>query len=384
VHCSVAIIGGGVIGASAAWHLTQRGVRDVLVLDAASALGAGSTGRATGGFRTQFATAINVQLSLLSREKLLRFAADTGVDPGYREVGYLYLATDRTALETLTAAQQVQRAAGVSQVEIISQADAAARSPHANMDGVLGASWCPIDGTIRPLQILGGYHAAAMRGGATWWFDAPVTAIDRDASGAIRTLHTPRGTVQADQVINAAGAWAGTVAALAGIDLPVSPARRQVASSALQDRLPDSTPMTIWTDNAFHFRVRDGRVLCNWPVDDGVATDGAVSPAWLEDVTRLAHDRLPIMREIGFDAEHHWSGLYEMSPDKTVLFGVHPDCNNLLIANGSSGHGVMHSPILGQLLSELVCDGRASALDVHALRPARFAEGDALPLSGLL
>src|SRR5215212_10776546 len=104
----VVIIGGGVIGASVAYHLAARGARDVLVLERGAAPGAGSTGRATGGFRAQFGTRVNVRLSLLSREKLLRFEEETGVDPGFRQVGYLFVARSAGELDALVAAQAVQ------------------------------------------------------------------------------------------------------------------------------------------------------------------------------------------------------------------------------------------------------------------------------------
>jgi sarcosine oxidase, subunit beta len=384
VHFRVAIIGGGAVGASAAWHLSQRGVRDVIVLDAAPALGAGSTGRATGGYRAQYATAINVKLSLASRDKLLRFSEEVGGATGYTPVGYLYLASSQDALDALAAARDVQHACGVHEARAVSVDEAAQLSPHANLDGVIGGAWCPSDGTIRPLGILRGYHDAALRDGVTWWFNARVTSITRDASRHITQVHTTRGDLHVDAVINAAGAWAADIASMVEVPLPVAPARRQVAVSVMQTLLPDTSAMTIWTDNAFHFRVRDGRLLCNWPVDDGLATDNVVSPGWLAQVATLSRERIPAMRSIPFDAAAHWTGLYEMSPDKTVILGAHPACPNLWLANGSSGHGVMHSPILGQLLAEFICDGHTSSLDVAELRPTRFEEGQALAVSGLL
>jgi sarcosine oxidase, subunit beta len=150
--------------------------------------------------------------------------------------------------------------------------------------------------------------------------------------------------------------------------------------------LDDSFPMTIWTRDAFHLRVRDGRALLNWPIDtprdDPYALD--VDQPLVDAVWRIAQERVPVLRHSALDPAAHWAGLYEMSPDKTVIFGRAPGCENLILVNGSSGHGVMHSPILGQLVSELLLDGVTQTLDTHALRPSRFAEGDALPLSGLL
>jgi sarcosine oxidase, subunit beta len=383
---STLVIGGGVIGASVAWHLAARGERDILIVDAAPEPGLGSTGRATGGYRGQFATAINVRLSLLARAKLLRFAEDTGVDPEYRPVGYLFLADTASDLNAFAEARTMQHDAGLTEACALSVADAARINPHVNLDGVIGAAWCPSDGTIRPLKILRGYlEDAARRGVRTQW-NASVQAMTRDTTGNITSVTIDGERIAVQHVVNAAGAWASHVAALAGYALPVAPARRQIACTHPLTQLDDGFPMTIWTRDAFHLRVRDGRALLNWPIDtpraDPYALD--VDQPLVDSVWAIAKERVPVLRDATLDAAAHWVGLYEMSPDKTVLLGRVPACQNLVLANGSSGHGVMHSPILGQLVAELICDGKATSLNIHPLRPERFAEGDPLPISGML
>jgi sarcosine oxidase subunit beta len=167
--------------------------------------------------------------------------------------------------------------------------------------------------------------------------------------------------------------------------LPVTPLRRQVAATAPTDVLPAAMPMTIFGDG-FHFRVRDGRVLLLRPTAGapGRPFDDSVDPVWIDDVVATAHERVPILRSVPIDRPACWAGLYEMSPDKHAILGVTPGVPNLYLINGSSGHGVMHAPALGQLLAEIVCDGRASTLDPRPLRPERFAEGDTNPVSELL
>jgi sarcosine oxidase, subunit beta len=383
---STLIIGGGVIGASTAWHLLQRGERDVLIVDAAPEPGMGSTGRATGGYRGQFANDINVRLSLLARAKLLRFADDTGVDPEYHPVGYLFLADDDAMLAEMRAARAIQHAAGLTESVELTLAEAQAINPHVDMSGVIGAAWCPTDGTIRPLKILRGYLDAAIRGGVQMEWNASVQRMERDATGRITHAHVRGERIAVGHVVNAAGAWAAQIAALADVPLPVTPSRRQIACTEPLKTLDDSFPMTIWARDAFHLRVRDHRALLNFPIatlrDDPFALD--VHEPLIEQVWAIARERVPAMRTTTLAPESHWVGLYEMSPDKTVILGRAPGCENLILANGSSGHGVMHSPILGQLVSELICDGKATSLDIHSLRMERFAEGDPLPVSGML
>ena len=361
----VVIIGAGVMGASTAFHLTQRGVRDVLLLERNERPGQGSTAFATGGFRAQYATDLNVRLSLLARQQLRQFRELTSVDPGYAQVGYLWLAQSADDLASLRRAQLVQHAAGLVEAQLLSTGDAARLNPAASLEGIHGAAFCPTDGYIRPLEILRGFLEAAQRGGARLRCSARPAAI------TARSVTLQDGeVVEAEHVVNAAGPWAAQVARLAGVDLPVSPLRRQVACTAPVS-LPVDMPMTLWTGDGFHLRVRDGRALLLLPTagDPADPWSTQVEAAWLERVQALARERVPGLGEPR--VEQSWAGLYEMSPDKHALLGRQ---NGLWLINGSSGHGVMHAPALGLLLAELIT-GAAPSLDVRPLRPARFAEG---------
>ena len=330
----VAVVGAGVVGASIAYHLAKRGC-DVVVVDRASDFGAGSTAKATGGYRAQFDSEINVRLSLLSREKLLAFETETGVDPGYAPRGYLFLACSEDELQALEAAQRVQHACGLTEARMIDEREARQLNPHVGDASVIGGAFCPTDGFIRPMHLLRGYAEAAKRLGARFVFNA----TEDDVAARI--------------FVNAKGAWCGP---------PVVPMRRNVVATVPTDVLNESMPMTIWAGDWYHLRVRDRRVLLLWP-DDPLLDD----EAWLAAVIEKTHARIPCLRDVPLG--ERWSGLYEMSPDGHVLLGRVAE--NRYLANGSSGHGVMHAPALGQLLAELIVDGRTT-LDISALDPLRF------------
>lgn len=372
----IVIVGGGVMGASVAYHLAAGGCRDVLVVERDAEPGGGSTGKATGGFRAQFSTAVNVGLSLLSREKLLRFPEELGIDPCYRPDGYLFVARTDAELAALRAAQDVQRASGLEEVELVSRTDIRRLNPAINVEGLVGGAFCQTDGFIQPLQILRGYIENATRLGVRFEFGLPVTGFRMIRGERITAVQTPRGEIATGCVVNAAGAWAGAVAQHAGIRIPVEPLRRQVAVSYPCRLLPEMMPMTIFVEDGFHLRVRDGRVLLLWPDRPRVsdAFDTSVDDDWLSEVVKRAHARVPVLREAVIDRERCWAGLYEMSPDRHALLGRATGVENLYLVNGSSGHGVMHAPALGQLLTEIILDGD-TALDVSALRPSRFIEG---------
>ncbi len=383
---SVAVIGAGVIGASVAYHLARRGWRDIVLLDRAAAPGEGSTGRATGGFRAQYATATNVRLSLLAREKLLSFAAETGVDPGYDQVGYLWLAGTVTELAALRDGQRVQHAEGLHEAVELDPAGVAQINPAVSLEGIVGAVFCPTDGYIRPLRILEGYLRAAERLGTVVRWGVEATGLVCRPNGTVAAVETSGGRLEVDAVVNGAGPWAAQVASWAGLDLPVVPLRRQAAATGPCDLLPARMPMTIWAGDGFHLRVRDGRVLLLQPSPGvpGRPYDAGVDPDWVAAVEATAHRRVPALRAATVDPAACWGGLYEMSPDKHAILGVMPQCPNLYFVNGSSGHGVMHAPALGQLLAEIMSDGQATTLDASPLRPSRFAEGALHPVSGLL
>lgn len=349
----ISIVGGGVIGASVAYHLAARGMRDVVVIDRNAQPGEGSTSRATGGFRAQFSTEVNVRLSLLSREKLLRFKDEVGADPGFAQHGYLFLARSESALDALREAQIVQHKCGLRDARMITADEARAINPAVGDGAVIGGAHCPSDGFIRAMQILRGYIDAATRLGVRFvWGETSIPP--------------------ARITVNCRGAWAGHV---------VQPLRRQVASTIPTNILPQSMPMTIWIDDGYHFRVRDDRVLLLWPDQPPYGFDTTVEDAWIDRVTAMTHERVPILRDVPIDRAKCWAGLYEMTPDKHPLIGWLDE--RTFIAAGASGHGVMHAPALGEVAAQMIL-GEPTTIDVRALRPSRFDEGEPIVGSVLL
>jgi sarcosine oxidase, subunit beta len=389
----VIILGAGVIGSSIAYHLATRGAR-VRVLERHDRPIAGfdapsSTARATGGFRVQYGTKINTQLSLIGRDMLLEFENLTGVDPGYRQCGYIFMASSEEHLHELQTSLEVQRSAGLTVSHEVSLGDIANLNPALNLEGVLGGTFCPWDGFIRPLEILRGFREAAERAGAV--FEYGIDGRLEVSGSRVTGVRTQTGVISSDVVVNATGAWAGELMRQAGLKLEVQPSRRQVASSMPTDVLPEDMPMSIFVDDGFHLRVRDGRVILLKPAQSELIQSAhenpfslEFDPAWLPDVLESAHARVPVLRNVPIDPERCWSGLYEMSPDTHALLGRAPSLENLYLANGSSGHGTMHSPALGKLLSEMILDGQTSSLDVHVLRPERFLENDPVRGSNLV
>ena len=376
----VCIIGGGVVGASVAYHLAEAGCRDVLVLEREERTGLGSTGRATGGVRAQFGTPVNIRMSLYSIEFFSRFREETGRDCGYKPNGYLFLATSDAHLELLRANQVRQQAEGLRGVEILSPRDVAEMLPRLRLDDVRGASFCQTDGLIDPLAVLDGLLSRATERGVRLWTGAEVTGIETEG-GAVSAVLTTKGEVSTRAVVNAAGAWAAGVARLADVEIPVTPLRRQLAGADAFPGLPERAPMVIDMTDGFHFRrvEREAQapgLLLAWPDPSetpSFKTD--FEQSFAEEVLLRARRRVPALARARVDHTLCRAGLYEMTPDHHAIVGPAPGVSGLYLANGFSGHGVMHSPATGRALSDLILQGRSSLIDLTPLRAERFAEG---------
>ncbi len=381
----IVIIGGGIIGASIAWHLASRGAGRIRVLERASTPAEGSTGRATGGFRAQYGTDINVRLSLLSLAQLLAFAEVHGVDPEYQPVGYLFMARGAETLQALRNSLQVQHGAGYADGHEVTPDDIRRLSPLVNAGQFIGGVFAARDGYINPRAMLTGLIESAKRARVNFSWNSECKAFERSADRVVAVV-TRDERIACDTVINAAGAWAASLGALAGVVVPVVPRRRHVAITMPTSVMPAHTPMTVDTDNGFHLRVRGDRVLLISP-HDPLPTDPYdtnVDPAWLRELHAQAGRMVPALCNVALDEANCWTGLYENSPDGHLLFGACEGTSNFLLANGSSGHGVMHALAIGQLMAELVCDGCTSTLDMTALSPDRFGRGGEVEGVGLL
>ena len=384
----IVIVGAGAVGASIAYHLARRGCHNVLVFDRFGTPGQGSTSKATGGFRAQFGSVVNVRLSLLSRQKLLAFRDETGVDPVYDPVGYLFLATRPEHMDGLRRMLELQSRAGLHESREVDPAEIATINPHIETGDVLGGSFCPTDGTIEPTQILRGYAAAAERQGVRFEYDAGWVEcrVIGDSRREVVGVQTSKESIATRCVINAGGPWAARLTRALDVDLPVRPLRRQVAVTEPCPEVGERIPLTIDVADGFHFRKRQGRLMLLRPDDTtaGDPYDTSVDEIWLQEILRRAALRLPCVRGLDLDRAACRAGLYEMTPDRHPVIGHAPGVQGLYLANGFSGHGVMHAPAVGQLVAEIILDGEAKAIDIRELGASRFREGKLIQASDVL
>ena len=381
----VVIVGGGIVGSSIAWHLSQAGCRKVLVVERESHQGKGSTGKSMGGVRAQFATPVNIQMSLYSIPFYAGFEERLGLPSEYRPQGYLFVATRPSHCEYLRTNQQLQKSLGLAQVRMLTRDDIVEIVPQLRSDDVLGGSFCPTDGFVDPYSVMVGFTTRACEQGVALWRSTEVTSITRDNRGIIG-VGTTRGPVSAPVVVNAAGPWAAQTAALAGVDLPVEPLRRMLLPTEPFESVSHAVPMVVDMTNGFHFRPESRGFLLAW--NDPEETPGYkndLEPSFIEKVLVRAADRVPCFENLAVNPKRAWAGLYEMSPDHHAIIGLAPELPGFFCANGFSGHGVMHAPATGKIVSDLILNGTTSIVDnVEVLSPERFAKGALLHETAVL
>jgi sarcosine oxidase subunit beta len=376
----VVIIGGGIVGASVAYHLAEANFKNVIILERESAQCLGSTGRATGGVRAQFATDINIRMSRYSIDFIAHFEEATGHSAGYDPAGYLFVATTERELQYLKANCERQQKEGVTNVEIIGADDIASMIPQLHMDDVMGGSFCQTDGFVAPLNILRGFTERARERGVRLWLETEVIGI-RVEAGAVSGVETTRGVIHTRAVVNSTGAWAAGVARLAGVEIPVVPLRRQLVSTKPVVGMPARFPMVIDMSDGFHFRpdpqagATPGVLLARPDPEETPGFKTEFDEEFAGKILPRAISRLPCLAEAELEQARCRAGLYEMTPDHHAIIGEAPDVRGLFLANGFSGHGVMHSPATGRVMAELILDGHARTLDVSTLGVERFKSG---------
>jgi sarcosine oxidase, subunit beta len=379
----VVIIGGGIVGSSIAYHLAESGCANVLVIEREEKQGLGSTSKSLGGVRAQFATPINIQMSIYSIDIFSRFEEITGQTADYRAHGYLFCATTEAHLRYLRKNQEKQKAFGLKDAEMVSREDVVRMVPQMIADDIIGGAYCPTDGFVDPYGVMTGFAKRARELGVRIWLNTAVTGINVE-NGAVTGVSTTQGEVSTRNVVNAAGPWAAGVAETAGVELPVTPLRRQIVKTQRCDFLPAKFPMMIDMSTGFHFRREGEAILMAWPDDEetyGFKT--TFTHDFLEKVLTRAVDRVPQFADLPVNPKQCWAGMYEVSPDHHAIIGPAPGVKGLFFANGFSGHGVMHSPASGRITADLIL-GRQSFIDPAPLGIERFAEGRLLEETAVL
>ena len=379
MRASAVIIGGGVMGTSIAYHLAAAGVRDVVLVER-DELASGSTSKAAGGVRAQFSDELNIQLGARSLEAFGRFQEEIGYDIGLHRVGYLFLLSTPDAVDSFAAGVRLQNSRGVPS-RLITPEEARRLSPLISTDGLLAAAFSPKDGHCTPEAVVHGYAAAARDLGARILRHTEVTCIELQGT-SITAVSTTLGRIATGTVICAAGPWSRAVGAMAGVQLPVVPLRRQIAVTEPVAGLRPDLPMTIDFTTSLYFHAEGPGLLLGMSDPDeqpGFATDP--HDRWIPRLAAAMQQRAPALLDLRRTGT--WAGLYEITPDHNALIGEATSASLLLYATGFSGHGFLQGPAVGEVIRDLYL-GRVPFVDVSPLSADRFAADAPRPEANLV
>ena len=367
----IVIIGGGVMGASAAYHLAQRGAKNIVLLEKEKYFGTGATGRCAGGVRYQFSTEINVKLSQESLPMIERFKEEIGQDVNYRQCGYLLVATNEKDAATFKQNVALQNGLGVP-TQLLSGDDVRMRLPLMKFEDAIAGTFNQKDGTVDPNGVVMGYVGAAQKMGVKAIENAEVTGITV-SGGEVKEVQTNLGTIQTRMVLNAAGPWAGLIGDMAGVPLPIVPLRRQMFTTNPLPEVPEDFPFVIDFARSLYFhREGEGLLIGMSNQEEKPGFDQNVDEDFELVNLESAIERMPLVEKAS--RASHWAGLYEVTPDAHPIYGG-SDVKGFYICTGFSGHGFMHGPVSGKLMTEFMLDGNYSTLDVSMLDLKRFEEG---------
>ncbi|HET7874206.1 MAG TPA: FAD-dependent oxidoreductase [Methylomirabilota bacterium] len=370
----VLIIGGGIIGGSIAFHLLERDPRlQVTILEKEPEPGTGSTSKATGGVRFQFSTEANIRLTQLSYRYFTHAEEILGRSVDFLRHGYLFVTTSPATLEQSRKAVELQRSLGVAS-ELLAPSETQKHLEALVTNDLAGGSFCPDDGSADPYGMLQGFLGMAKRRGLEVRVSHPVVGIVRDGD-RVTGVETPSGTFRAPVVINCAGPYADQVGALAGVEIPSKPYRRQVMVTEPLPILPEVFPLIVDLDTGWYVHRQGKSAVLMGGTDKDIKPGLDCTVDWeaFTAVFQAAGKRVPPLADA--QVMRAYAGVRDLTPDYHGILGPVPGRPGFYVACGFSGHGFMHAPAIGILMAEIVLDGRAASMDIHALSLERFGGG---------
>jgi len=364
----VVVVGGGVIGSAVAYHAAKRGL-SVGLFDKGPLAG-GSSGAAL-GFRT-LSNFFPLEVALKNEQRFIQFAEETGEDIELDTGGRINVAESEDDLGYLQESVAGLQAKGVD-IRMLDRAEMREREPNLS-PAVIGAAWTSIGGNAMPIKLTYGLARAARRVGARIFTDTPVTGIDV-AGDRVRGIEAGGRKFASGWVVNAAGAWSSEIGKLAGIDVPVVPRKGQLLLLDSPRRIVRHS-LSSWhkpgpqPSGGTNIRPTPyGQILCG-SSSEYVGFDVAATEENARDVARRCAEFVPALR--GLRITRSWAGLRPRSVDGNFIIGRAAALDNFLIATGHDFTGITHSLITGDLIAELMAEGRTS-VSIESFSPRRFA-----------
>jgi len=372
------------MGLAVAYHLAERGQKDVLVVER-SYLCAGASGRNGGGVRAHWSSEKNVRIMQESLERISHFSRRFGIHVWFRRGGYLFLARSETKAEALAQSVAVQRGCGMA-TELVSAAEATRIVPELDTTGVRAASWSPDDAVVFPWPFVWGYAQAAQKLGVEVRTHTEVVSLDREAGRVVGAVLRDATTgeesrVRCDTLVCAAGAWSKQLATMAGVDLPTHPHRHEICSS--EPLKPWLGPLVADLETGLYFsQSTRGEIvggLGNEFVPAGF--DQGSSYSFLARYARALTQTCPRLAPVRILRQ--WAGFYDLTEDANPIVGFTDEAPGMYFLAGFMGHGFMMAPAVGDKAAAEILSGDTPE-EFKTWNLQRFRDGNLLTESMII
>ncbi len=364
----VVIVGAGISGVSIAYHLAQKGVKDILVIDQGYFTN-GATGRCGAGIRQQWATKMNCSMAKKSMEffetaeKTLEYNDSIEL----KQEGYLILATTKEEEDQFRRNVKLQNELDIPS-KVLTKAEALEIVPHLNPDAFLSATFCHTDGHLNPFKMTEAFYKASIKLGVKYKFFEEVKDLIVEHNH-VKKVVTNKEIYETDILINAAGGYAKEIGQLAGVDIPVYSENHEILATEPVEKLQGPMVMSF-SKNIYCQQVPHGAFLMGRTTPNQEKGHD-VSSSWqfLDEMSQTVCDIMPLVGKLNIVRQ--WGGSYNMSPDHQPIISKAIEIDNFYMACGFSGHGFMLAPMTGLLISELVL-GQKLSMDLEDLSIKRF------------
>ena len=369
------IIGGGAIGASVLYNLTNKGLRDVVLLEKGE-LCSGSSGDSAAMVRQHYSNEVSIRLVKRSLEIFQAFPEQFDGADVFTNAGWLFLVPpEASSMLDENMARLTRLGVRTSELSVEAAAD---ELPGLNTEGIGRVAFEPDSGYADARGMVDAFTSKARQNGAEVHTNTPALGLER-SGGKVTKVTTSDGAIETETVINAAGPWAGEVARWVGLDLPLEISREQdiiVRPPAGAPQIPRVVSNMV---DRTYFRPEPGGLLLvgtGHPKENDPAEPDDYSheadAEFIRDTGRLLAHRFPAMANA--EVVESWAGLYTITPDWNMIVDRPPGVDGVYLAVGGSGHSFKLAPAIGECLAELIIDGRSSTVDITPLRATRFEE----------
>lgn len=366
----VVIIGGGIVGVCTAYNLAKLGVKDVVVIEKGTVC-SGSTGRCGAGIRAQWGTEMNCRLSIAALDIFEQLDDELGLPTGLNQGGYLLIAYKENEFENLKKSIDLQHRLGISS-KVVSLDEAREICPALDASDAVGFTYHARDGHADPFLTTFAFLEASKRLGVVYHRNTECTGI-RVRGDRACGVETSRGTIDADVVINCAGAYAQTVAKMAGVELPNWGERHEIMITEPTEQGVCPPMLMSFSGNYYIQQRPHGSIICGMsPAGHPYDPDNGTSWEFVTEMSKVLAKLLPCTK--GIRVVRHWAGMYDMTPDGSPIIGE-TDVKNFYHSTGYSGHGFMLGPIAGRVLAQHLTNNTPD-IDFSMLDYRRFARGE--------